>query len=200
MKTKDILGQDMPILEVNGLFILPPPLFVLNDQLPKLIGYIRNVVTGQNAGRDSVIRALLTLLSYRARSAMALPEKLQELSEEEIFLICAEYFSFIRETIPNLPYCAVPIVPDDNEDDGITYSYPRYTATEKIVADYAKLSLTEVYQLNYVDYLILLREAFIHALSQTKKGRERLEIAYCSEQTEPDRAALRAKFGGEEVG
>ena len=70
MKTKDILGQDMPILEVNGLFILPPPLFVLNAQLPKLIGYIRNVVTGQNADRDSVIRALLTLLSYRARSAM----------------------------------------------------------------------------------------------------------------------------------
>lgn len=67
-----------------------------------------------------------------------------------------------------------------------------------MVAEYAGLSLYEVREMDYLMYLTLRRDAFIHKLNQTEKGREYLDNAWRMEQTRPDRAALRKKLGKEE--
>lgn len=63
-----------------------------------------------------------------------------------------------------------------------------------MVAEYAGLSLLEVGELDYIQYLIWRRDAFIHKLSQSEAGQEYLDNAWRMEQTEPDRAALRKKL------
>ena len=65
------------------------------------------------------------------------------------------------------------------------------------MADYAGLSLPEVRELEYVQYLTWRRDAFIYRLSQTEEGREYLDNAWRMEQTVPDRAGLRRKLGKE---
>jgi hypothetical protein len=66
------------------------------------------------------------------------------------------------------------------------------------VAEYTGLSFFEVGQLNYLQYLVWRRDAYIHMLSRTEAGREYLDNAWRMEQTKPDRAGLRKKFGKEE--
>jgi hypothetical protein len=51
--------------------------------------------------------------------------------------------------------------------------------------------------LDYIDYLIYRRDAFIYRMSQTEKGEEYLNNAWRLEQTKPDRESLRKKFGKE---
>ena len=65
------------------------------------------------------------------------------------------------------------------------------------MADYARLSLLEVRKLDYIQYLIWRRDAFIHMLNCTEAGREYLDNAWRMEQTKADRAALRKKLGKE---
>lgn len=57
--------------------------------------------------------------------------------------------------------------------------------------------MLEIEDLDYLDYLILKRDAFIHLCSKTEKGQEYLDNAYRLELTEPDRESLRKKFGEE---
>lgn len=66
-----------------------------------------------------------------------------------------------------------------------------------MVAEYTGLSIVEVEELDYIDYLLYRRDAFIYRASQTEKGREYLDKAWRLEQTKPDREALREKFGKE---
>lgn len=67
------------------------------------------------------------------------------------------------------------------------------------MADYAGISLPEVGELDYIQYLSWRRDAYIHRLEQTSEGREYLKNAWRMTQTKPDRAALRRKFGHKEV-
>ena len=62
------------------------------------------------------------------------------------------------------------------------------------MAEYTGLTLYDVRELDYIDYLLLRRDAFIHKMNQTEKGREYLDNAWRMEQTQPDRAALRRKL------
>lgn len=62
------------------------------------------------------------------------------------------------------------------------------------MADYAGLSLVEVWDLDYIQYLIWRRDAFIHMLSRSEAGQEYLDNAWRMEQTKPDRAGLRKKL------
>lgn len=57
--------------------------------------------------------------------------------------------------------------------------------------------MLQVEELDYIDYLIYRRDAFIWRMSQSKEGTEYLDKAYRLEQTEPDRETLREKFGKE---
>lgn len=79
------------------------------------------------------------------------------------------------------------------DDDG--HKYKISTFFEHLVHEYSGLSFFEINQLEYVDWLILRRDAFIHAMNQTEKGREYLDKAWILEQTEQDRSALREHFG-----
>ena len=63
-----------------------------------------------------------------------------------------------------------------------------------MVADYTGLSFFEVGQLNYLQYLVWRRDAYIHWLSLTEEGQEYLDNAWRMEQTKPDRKALRKKL------
>lgn len=64
-----------------------------------------------------------------------------------------------------------------------------------MVAEYTGLTILQVEDLDYIDYLTYRRDAFISRLSQTEKGLEYLDNAYRIEQTEPDRKSLRDQFG-----
>lgn len=68
------------------------------------------------------------------------------------------------------------------------------------MSNYTGLNFHEVGQLNYVEYLTYRRDAFIFTMNQTEKGQEYLDNAWRMEQTKPDRAALRRKFGKESAG
>ena len=65
------------------------------------------------------------------------------------------------------------------------------------MAEYTGLNFLEVGRLNYLQYLIWRRDAYIHMLSRTEAGQDYLDNAWRMEQTTPDRAALRKKFGKE---
>lgn len=60
------------------------------------------------------------------------------------------------------------------------------------------MSLPEVRELDYIQYLIWRRDAYIYRLSQTEAGQEYLDNAWRMEQTAPDRASLRKKIGRKE--
>lgn len=65
------------------------------------------------------------------------------------------------------------------------------------MADYTGLNFLEVGQLNYIQFLIWRRDAYIHMLSRTEDGQKYLDDCWRMEQTKADRAALRKKLGKE---
>ena len=62
------------------------------------------------------------------------------------------------------------------------------------MADYTGLNFFEVSRLNYLQYLVWRRDAWIHMLNRTEAGQEYLDNAWRMEQTEPDRPRLRKKL------
>jgi predicted RNA polymerase sigma factor len=68
-----------------------------------------------------------------------------------------------------------------------------------LVAEYTGLNFLQIADLDYIQYLVWLRDAYIHKLSQTEEGREYLDNAWRMEQTKPDREALRKKLRKEET-
>jgi hypothetical protein len=80
-------------------------------------------------------------------------------------------------------------------EGGHHYSTASYW--RRLVAEYTGLNFLEVAELDYLQYLIWRRDAFIHRFSQTEAGQKYLDNAWRMEQTKPDRAALRRKLGKE---
>lgn len=71
---------------------------------------------------------------------------------------------------------------------------------ERLVSEYSGLNFLELEDLPIDTYFLLMRDAFIYKQNQTEAGREYLEKCWILEQTEPDRKALRKKFGKEGSG
>lgn len=65
---------------------------------------------------------------------------------------------------------------------------------EKRVAEYLRISVIDVEDLDFIEYLFFLKEAFIYNCSQTEEGREYLKNAKRLEETSPDRKKLRKNF------
>lgn len=82
-------------------------------------------------------------------------------------------------------------------DDSKGHKYLIITTWEHLVAQYTGLNILQVEELDYIDYLMYRRDAFIYRLSQTEEGEEYLNNAWRLEQTKPDRERLREKFGKE---
>ena len=78
---------------------------------------------------------------------------------------------------------------------GHQYSTTTYWVHQ--VSEYTGLNFFEVWAMDYLVYLTLRRDAFISWLSRTEAGQEYLDNAWRMEQTEPDRKALRKKYGKE---
>jgi hypothetical protein len=62
------------------------------------------------------------------------------------------------------------------------------------VAEYTGLNFLQIAELDYHQYLVWLRDAYIYKLSRTEEGQEYLDNAWRMEQTKPDRDALRKKL------
>lgn len=63
---------------------------------------------------------------------------------------------------------------------------------------YTGLDFRQIGELNYIEYLQYRRDAFINWLNQSETGQEYLANAWRMEQTKPERAKLRAKYGRKE--
>lgn len=87
----------------------------------------------------------------------------------------------------------MPYYPTDEDS---YYDIPTYW--EHLVHEYTGLDFNEIEELEYIDYLQYRRDAFIHLMNQSEKGREYLENAHTLTQTEPDRKRLRELFGRKE--
>lgn len=74
--------------------------------------------------------------------------------------------------------------------------------TEEIkkVSDYTRMSFEKVAEFDCYTFRLLFRDALIYEYKKTEKGREYLEDCYLLTQTEPDREALREKYGGDTHG
>lgn len=97
---------------------------------------------------------------------------LPPLCERRLFL--SEYRDAVN-TICTECGIDVPYYPEKNKDD---VKYYAYTAVDKLVADYANMSIYDIDNISIFDYRLLQRDAFITALSKTKDGREYLKNAY----------------------
>ena len=82
-------------------------------------------------------------------------------------------------------------------DDNRGHNYEITSYWEHLVAQYTGLTIIEVEDLDYLEYLQYRRDAFIYRLTQSEKGLEYLDNAYRIEQTEPDRGSLREQYGEE---
>lgn len=71
------------------------------------------------------------------------------------------------------------------------HQYTVDTGEYKIVADYANMSIPEVYELTLIEYMELFRDAVIYNNMKSEEGNKRLDDAWIMEQTKPDRNALK---------
>ena len=62
------------------------------------------------------------------------------------------------------------------------------------MAEYTGLNFFQVGELDYIQYLIWRRDAYIYRQNKTQAGREYLDNAWRMEQTAPDRQSLRKKL------
>lgn len=82
------------------------------------------------------------------------------------------------------------------ENGGSKAFFKNSSSDVKIVSDYTGYNFEEVYDLGVFDYWGYLHDAVVWNCGRSDAGKEYLENAYYYQQTEPDRKALRAKFGG----
>lgn len=91
------------------------------------------------------------------------------------------------------PKLKVPYYPTGNESKAF---FKNNSSDVKIVSDYTGYNFGRVYELEIFEYWGYLHDAVVWNCSRTDAGKEYLENAYYYQQTEPDRKALKAKFGG----
>lgn len=90
------------------------------------------------------------------------------------------------------PKLITPYYPD-KDSKGVPFAIS--TQRTKAVADYAGISLFEVYQLDVFTYWALLHDAVVYANAQTEEGRKWLHNAWRLTQINPDREKLHEKYG-----
>lgn len=81
------------------------------------------------------------------------------------------------------------------EDSAGRHDYTIATWGRRLVSEYTGLNFLQVGALNYGEYLLYLRDAYISALNRTEEGRQYLDDCWRMEQVKPDRAKLHQKLG-----
>ncbi|MBU3153505.1 hypothetical protein KPL46_01100 [Clostridium estertheticum] len=69
---------------------------------------------------------------------------------------------------------------------------------EKTVSTYTGYDFDRLEDMCVFEYWLLLKNAIIYNYMQTEEGREYLDQCWIMEQTKPDRAKLREKYGRKE--
>lgn len=82
------------------------------------------------------------------------------------------------------------------ESEGHQYSTASWW--RHLVSKYTGLTFLQIAELNYLQYLVWRRDAYIDWLNSFEAGRDYLDNAYRMEQTQPDRKRLRETFGKED--
>lgn len=90
------------------------------------------------------------------------------------------------------PKLKVPYYPPDG---GSKAYFTNNSSDRKIVSDYTGYDFGEISELDIFTYWGYLHDAVIWNCGRSDAGKEYLENAYYYQQTEPDRKALKAKFG-----
>lgn len=72
------------------------------------------------------------------------------------------------------------------------HHYTVSTSENKLVADYANMSIPETMNLNVIEFYELYRDAFLYNNMSSDEGNKRLEDAWILEQSKPDRSALKS--------
>lgn len=72
------------------------------------------------------------------------------------------------------------------------HHYTVSTAENKLVADYANMSIPETLELSVTEFYELYCDAFLYNNMSTDEGNRRLEDAWILEQKKPDKHALRS--------
>ena len=67
------------------------------------------------------------------------------------------------------------------------------TIEEKLVSDYIGIPITELDDLDCIDYWILRYDAFIYLYRQSEEGQEALYKAWTLSQTKPEKDKLRQR-------
>ena len=190
MQKTDITGNPLPVLLVSGCTVYPPKLITVKAAA-KLSDIIKSIL--YQIPNNSELSLLYTLLREILNNNDQKKDfKIKELAKqplEDVLNVITAYADLLQKI-----HKAHPLPEIHCETDG--YRFTTHLSWDKVVADFANMSILEVQNLCYVDFVILRREAFISNLAKAEEGREKLEEAYCFEQTEPDRATLRSYFGG----
>lgn len=113
---------------------------------------------------------------------------------EDLAVFMVEFPAWIKNEKESDPALCVPYYPFESANK--TYFQCR-SGFRKIAADYCNCSLNDIYSLDIFEYWEILHDAVVWNRSSTEEGREYLENAYYYQQTEPDRKALKEKFGGD---
>ena len=113
----------------------------------------------------------------------------RKLSETDSLMVCEAVSEVLSDAVSR-PELAIPYYPDHKDE----VPYDLFTSAEKIIAEYAKMSISEVYRLDIYDYRMLLRDAVICSKMQTDEGRKWLKNAFRLTQTAPDMEKLRKRF------
>lgn len=90
----------------------------------------------------------------------------------------------------------MPWYPDESEPGRNRYEVA--SEFDKLVADWMNIPLMDVWDIDYLLYMQMRRDAFISRLRESEAGREYLDKAWLLSRTEPDRAESRRRFGGGE--
>lgn len=174
---------------------LTVPTKAIYDNILTVEQYLNNPDFG-----DEMIKITAEILNFNTENEHFTPEKVKKMfifdgkkiDFDAMSSIFCAYKEFVSEVAAEY---ALPYYPY-GEDEKMYYTVN--TQCEKLVADYTGLNFKEIEELPLDTYLYLLRDAYIYKLSSSKEGLEYLENAYILTQTEPDRKALRAKFGRKE--
>ncbi|MBR3421545.1 MAG: hypothetical protein IKG98_05730 [Ruminococcus sp.] len=137
-----------------------------------------------SATNSELIEAVAAYLS-RNQQGVIVKEKL---IAADIILVKIKLNEWLASIKTSPAYQAPRIEPDSDAEE---LPYNCTTTHIKAVAEYARMSFLEVYELRITEFWKLFRDAIIWNYSRTEAGIEKLRHAKCMSQTEPDRDSLK---------
>lgn len=184
----DLTGNKTSAFEIKGFNMIECPKLYLVKQGQSIFKITQKILN--NTANEFEINIFYDYMSKITK--ISAKKLIKKYSVDDLIIALVQLFKSLTELDKkySLPYLPCAEIEDDS------YSFDILTQTDKAVADYANMKITDVLNLKYIDYLILRKDAYVYKLSQTEKGKDYLEQCYCFASEEPDRESLRKQFGG----